>query len=339
MGERPAPQPVENGPRGFGPHAYEGVPVAERPRRKQIGCETCGQSLEPHQRRVKCHMCCLWIHDECIETLHIGTKWHADMCLACQQRSTRKLRVISAIELRRGNRWDQDIWFKDFVNFVRMDTGYGESRNRDLNELESLLAKAILNGLHYYRDAQAPASTTDGETARTEELGDPPGEPTPLAKAEAPRTEEPPQEPASLGVQEGKGKTQYHRLDTGPQPPETTEGKGLRERTGVRVERDVRPDEGHADSHPRPRAESYHSARSASREERMLALEETVLRMEDAVQRISQALESGGFRSAELRGPPPKARPDYGEYPYDRHPSYRRPSSPYQGQQVSIILR
>ena len=74
MGERPAPQPVEHGPRGFGPQAYDGVPVAERPRQKQIGCETCGQSLEPHQRRVKCHVCCLWIHDEYIETLHIGDK-------------------------------------------------------------------------------------------------------------------------------------------------------------------------------------------------------------------------------------------------------------------------
>ena len=175
MGERPAPQPFEDGPRGFGPHSYDGVPVAERPRHRQIGCETCGQSLEPHQRRVKCHMCCLWIHDECIETLHIGTKWQAEMCLVCQRRSTRKLRVISAIELRRGNRWNQDYWFKDFVGFVRSGAGYGESRNRDLNELESLLSRAILNGLNFYRDAQAPASSTDGETAGPEDSGDPPG--------------------------------------------------------------------------------------------------------------------------------------------------------------------
>ena len=97
MGERQAPQPVEHGPRGFGPQSYDGVPMAERPRHTQIGCETCGQSLEPHQRRVKCHVCCLWIHDECIETLHIGNKWNAEMCLACQQRSTRKLGVINCL--------------------------------------------------------------------------------------------------------------------------------------------------------------------------------------------------------------------------------------------------
>ena len=112
MSERQAPQPAEHRPRGFEPHVYEGVPVADRPRQKQIGCETCGQSLEPHQRRIKCHVCCLWMHDVCIETLQVGDKWNAEMCLACQQRLTRKLRVVKAIELRKGNRWDPDMWFK-----------------------------------------------------------------------------------------------------------------------------------------------------------------------------------------------------------------------------------
>ena len=79
------------------------------------------------------------------------------------------------------------------------------------------------------------------------------------------------------------------------------------------MQRDVRPEGEPTDTRPRPRAESYQPARSASREERMLALEETVLRLEEAVLRISQALESGGFRSTELRGPPPKARPEYAE--------------------------
>ena len=195
--------------------------------------------------------------------------------------------------------------------------------------MESLLAKAILNGLHYYRDAQAPASTTDGETAGTEDFREPPGEPTPIAKAKAPQAEEPPQGPASSGAPAVK--TQHYRMDAEPQPPETTEDKGLSERTGVRVERDALPDAGHADTRPRSRADSYHSARSISREERMFALEETMIRMEDAVQRMSQVLESGGFRPTELRGPPPKARPDYVEDTYERPPSYRRQPSPYQG--------
>ena len=230
--------------------------------------------------------------------------------------------MISAIELRRGNRWDQDDWFKHFLNFVVIQTGSGESTNRDLNELELLLARAVINGLIYGRNADAPVSSTDGETAGPEDPEEPPGEPTPIAKAEAPREEEPPQGAASSGVQAER--TQYFRMDIGPETSETVGGKGLGERAELRAERDVRQAGEQAETRPRPRVESYQSARSASREERMTALEEAVLR-------ISQTLESRGFRSTELRGPPPKARPEYVEYPYERPPSHRRQSSPYQG--------
>ena len=101
MGERPAPQPAEQASSSFGPIVYEGVPVADRPRHQQIGCETCGQGLEPQQRQVKCHVCSSWMHDGCIEILYIGSKWNADMCLLCQQRLTRQSRFISAIELKK----------------------------------------------------------------------------------------------------------------------------------------------------------------------------------------------------------------------------------------------
>ena len=56
-----------------------------------------------------------------------------------------------------------------------------------------------------------------------------------------------------------------------------------------------------------------------------------MLRMEDVVQRMYQAMQSGGFRPTDLRGPPPKARSDYVEDTYERPPSYRRQPSPYQG--------
>ena len=102
MSETQVARPEQSRQRGFEPHVHEGVAVAERPRQKQTGCETCGLSLEPQQRRVKCHVCSLWIHDGCIETLYIGQHWNADMCLACQQRLTRKLRVVKAIEIRRA---------------------------------------------------------------------------------------------------------------------------------------------------------------------------------------------------------------------------------------------
>ena len=114
------------------------------------------------------------------------------------------LRVIQAIELRKGKRWKPDIWFKHFYKSVRAGADYGVSRNRDLNELESLLAKAIMNGLHYYRDAQAPASTTDGDESEPREADDPPREPAPLAQTEVPR-------PADLLQDQGVQEINCHR--------------------------------------------------------------------------------------------------------------------------------
>ena len=112
-----------------------------------------------------------------------------------------------------------------------------------------------MNGLNYYRDAHAPASSTDGETVGPEDSGDPPGEPTPIAKAEAPRAEEPPQGPAGSGVQAER--TQYFRMDTGPETSETVGGKGLGERAEPRADRDVRQAGEQAETRPRPRVESY----------------------------------------------------------------------------------
>ena len=63
MGEQELPQPLEQVPRGFGPQVQEGVSMAERPRHRQIGCETCGQSFELYERKAKCQVCCLWIHE------------------------------------------------------------------------------------------------------------------------------------------------------------------------------------------------------------------------------------------------------------------------------------
>ena len=120
VGERPDPQPTEYASRSSGPPVYEGVPVAGRPTFQQISCETCNQRLEQHQRQVKCHVCTSWIHEGCVEVLHIGSKWNADMCLTCVQGMTRQLRAISAIELSQGRHWNQDQWVKNLLEFVRL---------------------------------------------------------------------------------------------------------------------------------------------------------------------------------------------------------------------------
>ena len=75
LDESPAPKPPERRPSTRRPQvAYEGVPVAQRPNHQQIGCTTCGQGLEPHQRQLMCHVCSSWIHDTCVEILNIGSK-------------------------------------------------------------------------------------------------------------------------------------------------------------------------------------------------------------------------------------------------------------------------
>ena len=118
------PQPTQ-GFVAFEPRTSEGVSVADRPRQRQVGCETCGQSLEPYEDKVRCSVCNLWIHVGCVEILSIGYSWRAEMCLACQQKSTRKRRVIKALELRRGSQWDGDQWFRDLQVNVRNNGEYG----------------------------------------------------------------------------------------------------------------------------------------------------------------------------------------------------------------------
>ena len=128
MEEQQVSHTSAQGPAGFEPRSYGGVSVADRPRQRQIGCETCGQTFEPQDARVRCPVCSLWIHDDCVETLSIGFRWCAEMCLACQQRSTRRLRVIKALELRRGNRWNADDWFHALREAVRIGGEYGMCR-------------------------------------------------------------------------------------------------------------------------------------------------------------------------------------------------------------------
>ena len=85
---------------------------------------------------------------------------------------------------------------------------------------------------------------------------------------------------------------------TGRQPPQDGTGfAGINElggRTGVRAERDVRENVNQEGNRQQSRAESYHSAGSAQRDERVAELERQVAAL---------------CRERELRGPPPYERP------------------------------
>ena len=45
----------------------EGGSHVDRPRHRQISCETCCLRLESNQNRMRCSACRLYIHDTCIE--------------------------------------------------------------------------------------------------------------------------------------------------------------------------------------------------------------------------------------------------------------------------------
>ena len=205
VGESSVPQPSDRLLSMTGSPVYEGVPVAQRPRHQQISCMTCSQSLEPQQRQLRCHMCSAWIHDCCVETLHIGSKWNADMCLTCQQGMTKQLRVISAQELKKGHHWDQDEWIQVLRDCAAADTGYGITRNKDLNELEIRLARAFQSGINLYKDASPGSSPTEDEAS---------GRLTPVAEVTAPVPEEPPEELPLRGrrVRVGQEELKIRRL-------------------------------------------------------------------------------------------------------------------------------
>ena len=62
-GQHVSQQPAQ-GFMALEPRTSDGVSVADRPRQKQIGSETCGQSLEPHDARIRCNVCNLWMHED-----------------------------------------------------------------------------------------------------------------------------------------------------------------------------------------------------------------------------------------------------------------------------------
>ena len=123
MVEYPAIPSAEHTLRRSGPPIYEGVPTANLPTHQQINCMTCNQALRPHQRQILCYVCSSYVHHGCVEVLNIGYKYNADMCLMCQQGITRQLRVITAIELQKGRRWNPSEWFAVFLDCVDIDNG------------------------------------------------------------------------------------------------------------------------------------------------------------------------------------------------------------------------
>ena len=157
--------------------------------------------------------------------------------------------------------------------FENVGTGCGISGNKDMNELELFMARAILNGLRYRKDLIA-VTPTDGVGGGSE--GSVQGGPTPIAE---------PAVPHEVGQTDATSSfrpfadAQYNVKDSGRGVRQNAEGSDLDQRTGVRMERDVRDLGGQQGSGPRSRAGSFHSARSAQRDQRVADLESQVDRL------------------------------------------------------------
>ena len=288
--------------RRSGPPRYDGIPTANLPTHQQINCMTCNQQLRHSQRQVVCHVCTSYVHEGCTETLSIGTRYKADMCLVCQQGIQRQIRCISVVERERGPRWDQDEWFNTFLGCVEANIGYGVSSNCDLNDLEMKLANAIRRGLHYDRTSDSSTSSgTPTPVAKpkapspsgnicTDAVREPTGTPTPVA---VPKASCPEEVPNTIHVSvPSVGSVQPQQPAPGPPQTEGTIPEPSRQCTDGREGDD-----------------GVYSQRSNLRERRMDDLEEMMRTLTGNVQRIVRTMETANSQATEIRGSSPKAPP------------------------------
>ena len=236
----------------------EGGPHADRPRHRQLSCETCCLRLDPNQNRTQCSGCRLWIHDACAERLKFGTRYQATMCLTCKQKATRMFRVANAVELSQGRIWDQDAWFDDLLVAVQFGTSYAVSSNKDLNQLELFMVRAVVNGLPYRQETSERDQAEDVGERQSDVTEQASGEPTPIAR------------PAVLRDIEGYQGLSSSRVDGDNR---------------MDVDPDI-PAREQPETYPRPREDSYHSARSNLREERMNSLEQQLLGFQQAINNL-----------------------------------------------------
>ena len=237
----------------------EGGSHADRPRHRQLSCETCCLRLDLNQNRTQCSGCRLWIHDTCTERLKLGTRYQATMCLICQQKATRMFRVANAVELSQGRIWDQDAWFDDLLVAVQFGTSYAVSSNKDLNKLELFMVRVVVNGLPYRQEtSEGDDQAEDVGERQSDGTEQASGEPTPIARPDVLRDIEENQGLSSSRV-DGD-----NRMDVDPDIP-------VRKQPAI---------------YSRSREDSYHSARSNLREERMTSLEQQLHGFQQAINNL-----------------------------------------------------
>ena len=74
-------------------------------------CETCHTNVKPEEG-VRCSGCEKWAHEHCLIKLDVGNRFHALLCLTCNQVASRNLRIIGGYDLPPVRLNKEDEWFR-----------------------------------------------------------------------------------------------------------------------------------------------------------------------------------------------------------------------------------
>ena len=111
-------------------------------------CETCHTIIQPDDG-VRCFGCEKWTHEHCLIRLDIGNRYHALLCLTCNQAANRNLRIVGANDLPYVRLNKEDEWFRRVLENqargVRMGSGTPTER-----ELQTFFYYALGRGLTYW---------------------------------------------------------------------------------------------------------------------------------------------------------------------------------------------
>ena len=93
--------------------------------------ETCQRIVYP-QEGLRCPGCEKWTHEHCQVKLDIGHRFHAWLCLTCNQEMSRNLRIIGGFDLPSVRLNNEDAWFRRVLEAqalgIRIDTGSPKER-------------------------------------------------------------------------------------------------------------------------------------------------------------------------------------------------------------------
>ena len=125
-------------------------------------CETCQHTVVATLYN-RCRACNQYAHQECHETMSIGTTWRVEMCVCCADYVRRLLRIVRATEARRLSSWQAESWFGRVVEASHGVGTMPEADYNALNALQTYFKDAVANGLRVWQSQSLASPTERGE--------------------------------------------------------------------------------------------------------------------------------------------------------------------------------